>query len=101
LASCFGVKGYTVTATEFESEYAIVNLYGKPINIERRYITVGGKVVEIIRPENDCIEFKKTAFEIPPNLPELLKLKQPRGSSLKPFLIGGVVGSAIALLLSR
>lgn len=98
---CMGVKGYTVTATEFEDEYAIVEFYGKPIDIKRRYITVGGKVVEIIRPENDCIEFKRTAFDIPPNLPDLLKLKQPQRSFFGPFIVGGTLGVILALFLTH
>jgi len=98
---CMGVKGYTVTATEFESAYSIVNIYSFPISIERKYMEIGGKVIEVITSENDCIEFKRTAFDIPPNLPDLLKLKQSQRSSFKTFIIGGVVGSAITFLLTR
>jgi len=95
---CVKVWGYTVTATEFAKQYAIVHLEGKSIQVERKYREIGGKLYEVIRPMNDCIEFESILFDIPPELPDLLKIKPIRGSPVKPFLIGGAVGSVLVFL---
>lgn len=66
--NCARVWGHTLTATEALPTYSKVEVEIFPIGIERNYIEVGGKIMEIITPKNDCIEFEDNRFDASPGL---------------------------------
>lgn len=89
---CAKVKGYTLTKTDSIPAYSEVDFTIFPISIERDFMPIEGQLIEIITPENDCIEFVENEFLIPP---DLLRYEKPRGFGWNTFLIGGITGILI------
>lgn len=58
----------------------------------------GGKIVEIIKPENDCLEFKNEKLEVPPSLFDEIR---PKSFGWKEFILGGVAIASSVYLLTR
>lgn len=58
----------------------------------------GGKIVEIIKPENDCLEFKNEKFEVPPSLFDGIR---PKGFGWKEFILGSVITGVSVYLLTQ
>lgn len=73
---CMGVEGYTLTATDALPSYSKVNIYGLPISIKRDFLEIDGEIVQVITPENDCIEFKNNVFDVSPGLSETYKMRK-------------------------
>jgi len=93
---CAKVEGFTLTKTDSLPAYSFVDFTFYPIKIERDFMVIEDQRIEIITPENDCIEFLENEFLISP---DISGYEKPRGFSYRDFLIGGLTGVLMVALI--